>query len=49
MLIMFGHKFLQDPKRSELRDAWREIFINNDRIGITCAVSGVINRQGINE
>mgnify|MGYP000285953907 FL=1 len=43
MLIKFGHKFLQDQQRSELRDAWREILIYNYCIGITRAVSDVIS------
>ena len=45
--IMFGRKFLEDPARAELREEYRRHLFANDRIGITRAVQGVIDRQGV--
>ena len=47
MPIMFGRKFLDDPARAELRKTWRRRMIANHRVGITRAVTGVIERQGV--
>lgn len=47
MPIMFGVKFLTDPNRADERRLWRNRFIANNPIGITRAVNGVINRQGV--
>jgi pimeloyl-ACP methyl ester carboxylesterase len=47
MPIMFGQKFLNDPARTQERDLWRQRLIANDRLGITRATRGVINRVGI--
>lgn len=47
MPIMFGQKFLSDPSRVELKRKWRERIIANHRLGITRAVKGVIERQGV--
>lgn len=47
MPIMFGQKFLNDPARMAERKLWRERMIANDRIGITRAVLGVVNRKPI--
>ena len=47
MPIMFGQKFLNDPARIIERKLWRERMIANDRIGITRAVMGVVNRNPI--
>jgi len=49
MSIMFGQKFLTDPSRAELRRVMQERLIQNHRIGITCAVTGVVERQGVYE
>jgi len=49
MPIMFGRRFLSDPARAGERARWRKIFAANDRIGITRAVDGVINRSGVSE
>lgn len=49
MSIMFGKKFLNDIHRSDLKANWRQTLINNHRIGVTRAVDGVINRQGVSE
>ncbi|MCS6837178.1 MAG: alpha/beta hydrolase [Anaerolineae bacterium] len=44
MPIMFGKTFLSDPARAEERAYWRSRLIQNDRIGTTRAVLGVVNR-----
>ena len=49
MPIMFGEKFLTDPSRTEEKKMWREQLIKNHRTGITRAVNGVINRQGVEQ
>jgi 3-oxoadipate enol-lactonase len=49
MPIMFGKSFLADLSREELRKKWRARITANDRIGITRAVRGVIDRPGIDE
>lgn len=49
MKIMFGEKFLNDPKRTTLKREWKERIIANNRIGITRAVSGVITREGVTD
>ncbi|NND42279.1 MAG: alpha/beta hydrolase [Silicimonas sp.] len=46
MPIMFGHTFLTDPDRAEERHRWSKAIRRNDRIGITRAVKGVIDREG---
>lgn len=45
--ILFGRKFLEDPARVALKKEWRRRLLANDRIGITRAVTGVIDRPGI--
>ena len=47
MPIMFGDTFLNDPNRAEERARWRRRLIDNDRIGITRAVRGVVEREGV--
>ena len=47
MPIMFGHNFLTDPDRKEERDEWRSRMADNHRVGISRAVGGVINRDGV--
>jgi 3-oxoadipate enol-lactonase len=47
MPIMFGEKFLNDPERSQERQEWRARLIANHRRGITRAVKGVVERDGI--
>ncbi|MGQ9894306.1 MAG: alpha/beta fold hydrolase [Roseiflexus sp.] len=47
MPIMFGAKFLNNPLRAQERALWRERMIANHRIGISRAVQGVIDRQGV--
>ncbi|AKH38061.1 MULTISPECIES: alpha/beta fold hydrolase [Nitrosomonas] len=47
MRILFGQSFLTDPNRAAQREEWKKHLIANHRIGITRAVKGVINRQGV--
>jgi pimeloyl-ACP methyl ester carboxylesterase len=49
MPIMFGQKFLTDPTRAELRQVMRKRIRQNHRLGITRAVTGVIERAGVYE
>jgi pimeloyl-ACP methyl ester carboxylesterase len=49
MPIMFGEKFLNDPARAQLRQELQAALVRNHRIGITRAVTGVIERAGIYE
>jgi len=49
MEIMFGEKFLNDQARIALKDEWKKHIIANHRIGITRAVTGVINRAGVTD
>ena len=49
MPVMFGSSFLSDQARADERDRWRKAIAANDRIGITRAVNGVINRKGVSE
>lgn len=49
MPIMFGKTFLNDPARAEERARWRNYLVNNNRIGTTRAVAGVINRPSFYE
>ncbi|NBC18654.1 MAG: alpha/beta fold hydrolase [Bacteroidetes bacterium] len=45
--IMFGETFLNDPTRAEERAGWRTELLANDRLGISRAVRGVIERDGV--
>lgn len=47
MPIVFGEKFLNDAGRREERETWRQRITSNHRVGITRAVRGVIERQGV--
>jgi len=47
MPIMFGQAFLKDPNRKDLKRRWENELTSNHRIGVTRAVKGVLNRQGI--
>lgn len=49
MPIMFGQTFLHDPARAVERELWKQRLIENDRIGITRAVMGVVEREGVYE
>lgn len=47
MPILFGKTFMHDPARAEERAYWSRHIASHDRIGITRAVSGVIERASI--
>lgn len=47
MKILFGRKFLEDPARDPLKEEWRRRLLTNHRIGVTRAVTGVIERTGV--
>lgn len=47
MPILFGRKFLDDPARAEQRREWRRRLVDNHRVGISRAVRGVIEREGV--
>ncbi len=47
MPIMFGQKFLHDAQRAEEKAVLRKQIIANDRVGITRAVQGVVDREGV--
>lgn len=47
MPIMFGKTFVNDPARAAERATWRARLIGNDRIGISRALAGVIERAPI--
>ncbi len=49
MPIMFGQKFLNDASRSQLKALWKKRLSDNNRIGMTRAVKGVIDREGVYE
>jgi 3-oxoadipate enol-lactonase len=49
MPIMFGQKFLKDPKRIGIRKEWKTRMVSNNRIGITRALSGVVDRTDISD
>lgn len=44
--IMFGKSFLNEANRAEEKTRWARAIADNHRIGITRAVTGVINRSG---
>ena len=47
--IMFGQKFLDDPRRHGERDAWVRRIRGVDRVGLARAVDGVIDREGVHD
>ena len=47
MPIMFGKTFLNDPARRQERDKWRAHIASGNRTGVTRAVSGVVDRDGV--
>lgn len=47
MPILFGKTFMNDPARTNERKYWADQICANNRIGITRAVSGVIDRKGV--
>jgi 3-oxoadipate enol-lactonase len=49
MRIMFGRTFLADPAREAERRLWRQRGMENDRLGVTRALQGVIDRKPIHD
>lgn len=47
MPIMFGQSFLNDPARQQERARWRAHIASGDRTGVTRAVAGVVDREGV--
>ncbi|HET7229167.1 MAG TPA: alpha/beta fold hydrolase [Longimicrobium sp.] len=47
MRIMFGRKFLDDPAREAERRLWRQRGMENDPVGVTRALQGVIDRKPV--
>lgn len=47
MPILFSHRFIHSPELAERRTRWRGYLIANNRIGVTRAVRGVIDRQPV--
>jgi pimeloyl-ACP methyl ester carboxylesterase len=47
MQIMFGQTFLNDPARHEQRERWKGYLLANNQTGISRALRGVIERQGV--
>jgi pimeloyl-ACP methyl ester carboxylesterase len=47
MPIMFGKTFMTDPARADERAHWRARLMQNDRVGIQRALTGVIERAPI--
>ncbi len=49
MPIMFGQTFLREASRATEREHWRRTLIANDRVGISRALRGVIERNSIED
>jgi pimeloyl-ACP methyl ester carboxylesterase len=49
MKIMFGQTWLNDKTRRQEHQYWKKQLHNNDRIGITRAVMGVVNREAVTD
>lgn len=49
MPIMFGSSFLNDISRVEEKRRWRRQIGSNDRVGISRAVAGVVNRDDFSD
>lgn len=49
MPIMFSQTYLADDDRAAERAHWRQQIVGNHRIGITRAVRGVVDRQGVDD
>jgi pimeloyl-ACP methyl ester carboxylesterase len=49
MPIMFSQSFLNSLSREDEHNLWRDRIVANDRVGITRAVAGVIDRQGVSD
>ena len=49
MPIMFGRTFLREASRATEREHWRRMLVANDRVGISRALRGVIERKSIED
>lgn len=47
MPILFGQTFLNDPSRAKERRFWRKQIVAGNRIGVTRAVAGVVDRNTV--
>jgi pimeloyl-ACP methyl ester carboxylesterase len=47
MPTSFSQDFLTDPARADLRKEWHQHFLNNDRIGATRGVAGIMSRKAV--
>lgn len=47
MPILLGKTTMEDPARREMRELWRARVVGQDRVGVTRAVSGVLERDGV--
>ena len=47
MPFFFSEGCLKDPDRQDLVDEWRGHFMANDRVGVSRAVQGVLEREGV--
>lgn len=46
---LFGKSFLADPARARERAHWRRYIASHDRVAITAAVSGVVERAAVQD
>jgi pimeloyl-ACP methyl ester carboxylesterase len=47
MPILLGRTTMEDPARREMRELWHARVVGQDRVGVTRAVSGVLERDGV--
>lgn len=47
MPISFSQDFLTDPARADLQKEWRQHLVNNDKVGATRGVAGIISREAV--
>lgn len=47
MPLMFGQTFLRDASRAPERAHWRRMLVANDRIGVSRALRGVVERKSV--
>jgi 3-oxoadipate enol-lactonase len=47
MPIVFSQDFLTDPARADLQKQWRQHLVNNDKVGATRGVGGIISREAV--
>ena len=47
MPITFSQNFLTDPERADRQKEWRQHLVNNDKVGATRGVAGIISREAV--